>query len=586
MTATAQSQIGQAASSAHIEYLNQQEGATTMNIIKNLDSQKIIKSIEPYQVVTFDVFDTLVKRDIKSFKDMVSLMDEEYFHKTNQHLPIYFYRERLHAPKIVRKNHPNKDVNLNDIYNVLHIKNKDMVKNIECRMELKCAVANKTIYEVYKYCLESGKKIYAISDMYLPEECIRKMLEKCGYNIEKIYVSQEHNASKGSGKLFQIFLTKNNITPDKVIHIGDNYKADILGAQKNRISSILIPNINDRLRYSKQNVKRSAEKNILYQSINNRLAFIENIAEKTGYEVLGPILYYFVRWLEIELKNNDINKVYFLSRDGYLIKKAYELLSDQNNLDIYYLSLSSKSVKNAYRNQKQQRNLLVQYLKQNMMYGKVAIIDIGWSGRLHKMLREISAEFADIYGFYFGTFKAFYKNVKNAGNGYIAVNRNTRAKIYMNAGFIELLFSDTLHGTTESYTASNGNVFPILSQPNPNGEIIRKIQVGALKFVSEWKNSEFSNFNYTSDFLLKPLLNLCMHPKPEDLDLLSKEFVGSGTEYEYISGREVSNLNLFAFARELQNACWKGGFLSKSFQLPILNKLYEIINPLFLYYKV
>ena len=305
MIAAIQSQMGQAASPGHIEYLNQQEGAATMNIIKNLDSQEIIKSIEPYQVVTCDVFDTLVKRDIKSFKDMVSLVDEEYFRKTNQHLPVYFYRERLHAPKIVRKNHPNKDVNLNDIYNVLHIKNKDMVKNIECRMELKCAVVNKTIYEVYKYCLEAGKKIYAISDMYLPEECIRKMLEKCGYNIEKIYVSQEHNASKGNGKLFQIFLTKNDITPDKVIHIGDNYKADILGAQKNGISSILIPNINDRLKYSNQKVKLSAEKNILYQSINNRLAFIENTAEKTGYEVLGPILYYFVRWLEIELKNKE-----------------------------------------------------------------------------------------------------------------------------------------------------------------------------------------------------------------------------------------------------------------------------------------
>ena len=35
MIAAIQSQIGQAASSGHIEYLNQQEGAATMNIIKN-----------------------------------------------------------------------------------------------------------------------------------------------------------------------------------------------------------------------------------------------------------------------------------------------------------------------------------------------------------------------------------------------------------------------------------------------------------------------------------------------------------------------------------------------------------------------
>lgn len=554
--------------------------------MKKLDSQEIINSIESYSVVTFDVFDTLVKRDTKSFKDMVSLMDDEYFSKTNNHLPVYFYRERLHAPKVVRKKYPNKDVNIDDIYNVLHINNKNTIKNIECKIELKCVVPNKTIYEVYKHCLKTGKKIYAISDMYLSEECIRQMLEKCGYNINKIYVSQEHNASKYSGRLFQLFLTENKLSPDEVIHIGDNYKADTLGAQKNGISTILIPNINNRLRYSNNNIKHSTKKNILYQSTSNRIDLIESTAEKTGYEVLGPILYYFVKWLHTELNNNNISKIYFLSRDGYLIKEAYELLNKQNDLEIYYLSLSSKSVKNAYKNQKNQKSLLVQYLKQNMMYGKVAIVDIGWSGRLHKMLREISIDFADIYGFYFGTFKAFYKNVNNTGNGFISVNRNKRAKVYMNAGFIELLFSDTLHGTTESYTVSNGITKPILSQPNPNGEIIRKIQAGALKFVSDWKSSEFSNFNYTSSFLLNPLLNLCMHPRLEDLDLLSKEFVGSGTKYKQISGTEVSIKNPFAFAKELQNACWKGGFLSKALGCPILNRVYEIINPLLLYYKV
>ena len=56
-----------------------------MNIIKNLDSQEIIKSIEPYQVVTFDVFDTLVKRDIKSFIFffLLCLLEGSYYKSNN-----------------------------------------------------------------------------------------------------------------------------------------------------------------------------------------------------------------------------------------------------------------------------------------------------------------------------------------------------------------------------------------------------------------------------------------------------------------------------------------------------------------------
>lgn len=49
------------------------------------------------------------------------------------------------------------------------------------------------------------------------------------------------------------------------------------------------------------------------------------------------------------------------------------------------------------------------------MYGKVGIVDIGWGGHLHKMLKEIAIDFSEIYGFYLGTFKMFYKNVNDGG---------------------------------------------------------------------------------------------------------------------------------------------------------------------------
>lgn len=175
----------------------------------NLNSQEIINRIKPFSIVTFDVFDTLVKRDATSFRDIVSLMDHEYFAQTQMHLPFYFYRERIHAPKPAKKKSHGREASIENIYDVLHLKDKKLIQSIECKTEIRCAVQNPVIYEVYQYCLKSRKKIYAISDMYLPEKCIRQILEKCGYDIEHIYVSQEYNASKYNSKLFwTIFIEK------------------------------------------------------------------------------------------------------------------------------------------------------------------------------------------------------------------------------------------------------------------------------------------------------------------------------------------------------------------------------------------
>lgn len=497
----------------------------------NLDSKRIIELIEPCPVVTFDVFDTLVKRNVTSFRDIVNLMDKEYFNETGKRLPFYFYRERVHAPKAARRRKKVRDVSLDDIYSVLHIDDRELVKEMECKAELGCVTKNPAIFKVYEYCRKKNKQVFAISDMYLERKWISSMLQKCGYDMEKVYVSQEYDVSKADGGLFRHFLEENQINPENVIHIGDNFGADIDGAKKAGMHAVHIPNLNQEPVYMEKNkFWYSLKENILYQSVNNGLLSLEDDMEKRGYEVLGPALYYYTEWLHKQVIQNDIKKLYFLSRDGYLLMKAYELLYQQEDVERYYLSISSKSAKNACQSINNQKELLAQYLKQNQMCGKAGIVDIGWGGNLHKMLKEVTADFADIYGFYFGTFQMFYKNVHDGGvsGGFLTFNRWKRAKVLMNAGFIEILFSDTLHGTTEGYERTAGKVQPVLSEANPNGKIIRKMQAGALQFLKDWNKSVYSGFGYSPSYLIRPVLKLAMNPRQEEVDILSGEYEGGG----------------------------------------------------------
>jgi len=554
----------------------------------NLDSKRIIELIEPYPAVTFDVFDTLIKRNVTSFKDTVNLMDKEYFDITGKRLPFYFYRERVHAPKAVIKKKEVRDVSLDDIYSVLHIDDKELIKKIEFKVELECVTINPSIFKVYEYCIKNNKRVFAISDMYLDKKQILLMLKKCGYDLEKIYVSQEYDVSKASGGLFAHFLEESKIKPENVIHIGDNFQADICGAKKVGMHTVHIPNLNHEPIYiEKSKFRYCLKENILYQSINNGLLSMDDNMKKIGYEILGPILYYYTKWLHEQIIQNNIRKLYFLSRDGYLLMKAYEFLYQHEDMELYYLSISSKSIKNPYQNVNNQKELLTQYLKQNQMYGKVGIVDIGWGGHLHKMLKEITVDFSDIYGFYFGTFKMFYENVNDGGKsgGYLRISRWERAKVLMNAGFIEILFSDTLHGTTEGYDTVDGEVQPVISEANPNGEIIRKIQSGALQFLKDWDKSAYSCFDYSPAYLIRPVLKLSMNPRQEDVDIISEEYEGGGTDYQKLSDVQIDGSGLPVFLKKLRKVAWKGGFIKKNCRIPLLGNIYRMINPVLVYFR-
>ncbi len=65
---------------------------------------------------------------------------------------------------------------------------------------------------------------------------------------------------------------------------------------------------------------------------------------KFGYDNLGPLLYGFSLWLQQQLKERNISKVYFFSRDGLIMKKAFEII-DQNQTNTFYLEVSRRSLR-------------------------------------------------------------------------------------------------------------------------------------------------------------------------------------------------------------------------------------------------
>ena len=305
--------------------------------------EDIINLIDNNEIISFDIFDTLVLRNISRPTDVFRTMDKELYDK---YKIKNFSKDRIKAEMKSREISDNVEVTIDDIYNELNksIRNKKIltqIKKIELSRELEFICENPFIKQIYNYCKQKNKKILYISDMYLKSDFIKQILNKCGYDVnDNLYISSECNAIKGDGTLFEYIKKKNNLSFDKWLHIGDNYESDYNQPKKLGMSSYNYKNVNS---YSENNSISIFESIILGMKNNWVHCGIKNLYwENFGYNYLVPIYLGYTNWLYNMTYNLD--NLFFLARDGYIVKKIYELFPNQNNKYINYLYVSRNSL--------------------------------------------------------------------------------------------------------------------------------------------------------------------------------------------------------------------------------------------------
>lgn len=191
------------------------------------------KLVDKFEVISFDVFDTLISRTTEYPQDIFYLAAKKLYKEKN--LCKTFEQKRIEAEHQARELSESGEVTLRDIYKIIDIpeKDKEKLKEAEIQAELENCRPIEEMVRLFSYAVNEGKRVYIISDMYLPSETITEMLKKCGINLKsgQLYVSNDWACNKISGKLFQKVLERENIDPDTMIHFGDSIKADMLGAR-------------------------------------------------------------------------------------------------------------------------------------------------------------------------------------------------------------------------------------------------------------------------------------------------------------------------------------------------------------------
>ena len=217
------------------------------NRLEKIKQNMADKSIE---YISFDIFDTLIMRPFFEPSDIFLMLDP-YFRKiSGNETGINFSKIRKTSEQIAREDLYKNDkqyyqeITIDEIYETIHEKyriSKDILEKMkqkEIEYELKFCRQRKTGYELYQMALEMGKKVICISDMYLDKETIEKILKNNKYDhIETIFLSSEYRVTKSKGDLYKLAYTKLEISPKKILHIGDNFYPDVEMARKQGLNA-------------------------------------------------------------------------------------------------------------------------------------------------------------------------------------------------------------------------------------------------------------------------------------------------------------------------------------------------------------
>lgn len=326
---------------------------------------------EKIECISFDIFDTALIRPFYDPHDLFAVLNKDYSslapYDKRDFSKIRDAAEEQARKKLIYCDLPLKEeVTLDDIYDEIVgsfgvRKNiADKLKTLELEAELHFCTKRKSIYNIYQLALFCGKKVFFTTDTYFDRNFIQKLLKNNGYTqYESLLISSEENMTKRTGTLFDALISRAECKAENILHIGDNWDSDVKAPKKHGIKAFFYAKYIDCIQYNISDIKSThscgpykepSGNMVNYQKslgfLGNRTALAvaaiklydnpfrsfnewseTNVSPQFfGYYMLGMHLLGFVKWFAESAIEQGYDTLSFISRDGWLPMKAYEII--------------------------------------------------------------------------------------------------------------------------------------------------------------------------------------------------------------------------------------------------------------------
>lgn len=328
----------------HVKNIKLERQECNLYIRESIDS--LVEKLTQYDVISFDIFDTLIFRPVEKPVQCFSLLELK-----NRLLSFSRYRRLAEVSARKKSLNNNGEINIFDIYrelsNYYFVKDTEAFALEEIQFEKEICYANPYMFDVYTRLRKSGKKVIAVSDMYIPEIHMKQILSKCGYDIENVFVSCDYGISKKTGELQKLVHKKLGMEK-KIIHIDDNINC-LKGCKKAKWNTYYYEQCN-KIGSPYRNTSDNTPAAFMYNGIINNYLHCGSYnlcpEEELGFVYAGIAVCGYDEWLQDFCRKNECEKVLFLARDMDIFYRVFNMYYD--DIPNEYVSVSRSALRELY----------------------------------------------------------------------------------------------------------------------------------------------------------------------------------------------------------------------------------------------
>lgn len=453
------------------------------------------------EIVSFDIFDTLVSRYVARPDDAFDLLEKRL---DKSEFPGLSYKKlRKEAEADCRRMKPDEDCDLDDIYvrfeqlSGLSAQQCEKIKQAEVDNELALIYPKEEMIQMYHYAADTLKKrVFLVSDMYLRRKDIEKILDKCGITgYEELYLSCEMNLRKDDGSFWKEYSHKYDVA--KWLHIGDNEKSDmqISGDYKVRGCHVLssadlyeCAHLRDMYPlYAIDNPATSIAAGLSMKRLfenpfalnQDKMSLVIRREEDLGYAVIAPVILGYMNHLCRNIVQNDIRKVFFFAREGYLLKDLFDIMKlhvkELAGVEGEYVYVSRRALSMASVSDEEDiRQLLHIYYDgsfKNLLHSRFGIEDESASEEHVRLPEEVENVWKRIAPYTVGILKEAARERHNYMNYYNRLKGQADGRIYVSdigyGGSIQYYLSKLTKDSFDGfYFATDGAKKPLAIEGN------------------------------------------------------------------------------------------------------------------------
>ncbi|MEC9433845.1 MAG: HAD-IA family hydrolase [Pseudomonadota bacterium] len=305
-------------------------------------------AIDGAETVSFDVFETLIERVLEKPEQMFLFMGKPVQEALGGAIPNFIEARRA-ARDWALADSVGEEVPLAARYRAIGARHGLSDAQTDWLLELELDTERRMIRRrdfgalAFERARAAGKRVILISDTFFDRAFVEELLTRCGYSgWDALYVSSEAGALKRTGALFAHVLEREQVRPETILHIGDNALTDVKRAEEAGLKTFRLLATSDVARkvsplmavWDRLGDPRAAAaiKGLTARRVGGaprkaRAGFSQGEVATLGYAVLGPMFFGFANWVRRKAIEDGVSSVLFLSRDGEIVKRCYDVLA-------------------------------------------------------------------------------------------------------------------------------------------------------------------------------------------------------------------------------------------------------------------